>query len=168
MYRMARLRGSAHLAAAAAFLHGRKHRIAVQQRYIDRSNIHSWNSIITELARSGDLIEALKAFSSLRKSDLKPNRSTFPCAIKSCSALADLSSGKQAHQQAIIFGYAFDLFVSSALIDMYSKCRKLYDARNMFDEIPHRNVVSWTSMINGYVQNDCAREALLLFKDHLA
>ncbi|XP_057768912.1 pentatricopeptide repeat-containing protein At3g26782, mitochondrial [Salvia miltiorrhiza] len=136
-------------------------------KYIDRSSVHSWNSIIAELARSGNSIEALKAFSSMRKSQIKPNRSTFPCAIKSCSALGDLNSGRQAHQQAIVFGYASDLFVSSSLIDMYAKCRHLRDARNMFDEIPHRNVVSWTSMINGYVQNNCPREALLLFKDQL-
>lgn len=50
---------------------------------------------------------------------------------------------------------------------MYAKCGHLGDARNLFDEIPQRNVVSWTSMINGYVQNDCAREALLLFKEQL-
>ncbi|KAL6511824.1 hypothetical protein OROGR_021421 [Orobanche gracilis] len=92
------------------------------------------------------------------------NRSSFPCAIKSCSALRDLISGKQ----AFVFGYASDLFVSSALIDMYSKCGQLHDARNVFEEIPQRIVVSWTSMINGYVQNGCAREALLLFKEQLA
>ncbi|KAL0360604.1 UNVERIFIED_CONTAM: Pentatricopeptide repeat-containing protein, mitochondrial [Sesamum radiatum] len=137
-------------------------------KYVDKTNVFSWNSIIAELARSGDSVEALKAFSSMRKSALKPNRSTFPCAIKSCSALCDLASGKQAHQQAFVFGYGSDLFVSSALIDMYSKCGQLGDARVVFDEISMRNVVSWTSMINGYVQNDCAREALLLFKELLA
>ncbi|KAK6131247.1 hypothetical protein DH2020_035004 [Rehmannia glutinosa] len=136
-------------------------------KYVDKTNVFSWNSIIAELARGGDSVEALKAFSSMRKSALKPNRSTFPCAIKSCSALCDLSSGKQAHQQAFVFGYVSDLFISSALIDMYSKCGQLDDARNLFDEIPQRNVVSWTSMINGYVQNGCAREALLLFKGQL-
>ncbi|KAI3464883.1 hypothetical protein Pfo_021546 [Paulownia fortunei] len=136
-------------------------------KYVDKTNVFSWNSIIAELARSGDSVEALKAFSSMRKSALKPNRSTFPCAIKSCSALCDLNSGMQAHQQAFVFGYVSDLFISSALIDMYSKCGKLDDARNLFDEIPQRNVVSWTSMINGYVQNDWAREALLLFKEQL-
>ncbi|KAL7117414.1 hypothetical protein ACP275_03G070600 [Erythranthe tilingii] len=136
-------------------------------KYVDKTNVFSWNSIIAELARSGDSVESLKAFSSMRKSAINPNRSTFPCAIKSCSALCDLISGKQAHQQAFVFGYASDLFTSSALIDMYSKCGELDDARNVFDEIPHRNVVSWTSMINGYVQNDCAREALLLFKERL-
>jgi len=42
------------------------------------------------------------------------------------------------------------------------------DAWNLFDEIPLRNVVSWTSMITGYVQNDDPYEALLLFKKFLA
>ncbi|GFP95174.1 pentatricopeptide repeat-containing protein at3g26782 mitochondrial [Phtheirospermum japonicum] len=136
-------------------------------KYVDKTNVFSWNSIIAELARAGDSAEALKAFSSMRRLSLKPNRSSFPCAIKSCSALTDLTSGKQAHQQALVFGYASDLFTSSALIDMYSKCGQLGDARKVFDETPQRNVVSWTSMINGYVHNGCAREGFLLFKEQL-
>ncbi|CAK9166149.1 unnamed protein product [Ilex paraguariensis] len=136
-------------------------------KYVDKTNVSSWNSVIAELARNGDSVEALRSFSYMRKLSLKPNRSTFPCAIKSCSALFDLNSGKQAHQQALVFGFESDLFVSSALIDMYSKCGNLNDARTMFDEIPLRNVVSWTSMITGYVQTDHSHEALLLFKEFL-
>lgn len=137
-------------------------------RYLDKSDVFSWNSIIADLARSGDAVEALRAFSSMRKLSLKPNRSTFPCAVKSCSSLSDLTSGKQTHQQALIFGYDTDLFVSSALIDMYSKCGQLADARKLFDQIPQKNVVSWTSMITGYVQNDRPHEAIWLFKELLA
>nr|POE55128.1 mitochondrial phosphate carrier protein 3, mitochondrial [Quercus suber] len=136
-------------------------------KYVDKTNVSSWNSVIADLARSGDCVEALRAFSCMRKLSLIPNRSTFPCAIKSCSALFDLRSGKQAHQQALVFGLESDLFVSSSLIDMYSKCGELRDARELFDEIPQRNVVSWTSMITGYVQNDDAHEALSLFKELL-
>ncbi|XP_031253334.1 pentatricopeptide repeat-containing protein At3g26782, mitochondrial-like [Pistacia vera] len=136
-------------------------------KYIDKADVSSWNSIIADLARSGDFVEALRAFSSMRKLSLSPTRSTFPCTIKSCSALLDLFSGKQAHQQALVFGFEEDLFVSSALIDMYSKCGELSDARKLFDEIPRRNIVSWTSMLTGYVQNDYAREAILLFKEFL-
>lgn len=50
---------------------------------------------------------------------------------------------------------------------MYSKCGELRDARVLFDEIPQRNVVSWTSMMTGYIQNRNANEALLLFKSFL-
>ncbi|XP_052196572.1 pentatricopeptide repeat-containing protein At3g26782, mitochondrial [Diospyros lotus] len=135
-------------------------------KYVDKSSVSSWNSVIAQLARSGDSFEALRAFSSMRKLSLTPDRCTFPCTIKSCSALSDLLSGKQAHQQAFVFGFGSDLFVSSALIDMYSKCAQLHDARRLFDEIPRRNVVSWTSMITGYVQNENAAAALTLFKSY--
>ncbi|KAL2529256.1 Pentatricopeptide repeat-containing protein [Forsythia ovata] len=162
------------LAAMCSTIYNNKHYystnaniITLFNKYVDKTNVFSWNSIIAELARSGDSVEALRAFSSMRKFSLKPNRSTFPCAIKSCSALCDLVSGKQSHQQALVFGYDSDLFVSSALIDMYSKCGQLKDARTMFDGITLRNVVSWTSMITGYVQNDSPHEALLLFKELL-
>nr|XP_034922902.1 LOW QUALITY PROTEIN: pentatricopeptide repeat-containing protein At3g26782, mitochondrial-like [Populus alba] len=134
-------------------------------KYFDRTDVYSWNSLIAELARGGDSCESLRAFSWMRKLDIKPNRSTFPCAIKSCSALFDLNSGKQAHQQALVFGFESDVFVSSALIDMYSKCGKLSNARVLFDEIPRRNIVTWTSLITGYVQNDDAHEALNGFKE---
>lgn len=134
---------------------------------VEKTSVSSWNSIIADLARSGDSIEALRAFLSMRKLSIIPNRSTFPCTVKSCSALLDLRSGKQAHQQAFIFGLESDLFVSSALIDMYSKCGELGDARTLFDDIPKRNVVSWTSMIAGYIQNDNAHQALSGFKQFL-
>uniref|UniRef100_A0A7N0T020 DYW domain-containing protein n=1 Tax=Kalanchoe fedtschenkoi TaxID=63787 RepID=A0A7N0T020_KALFE len=136
-------------------------------KYVDPTNIFSWNAVIQDLARCGDSIEALRAFSSLRKLSIHPNRVTFPCALKSCSALDDLSSGKQTHQQALVFGYATDLFVTSALIDMYCKCGELSDARMVFDEIPFRNVVSWTSMINGFVENGEAGSAMRVFKEFL-
>ncbi|XP_043717297.1 pentatricopeptide repeat-containing protein At3g26782, mitochondrial isoform X2 [Telopea speciosissima] len=108
--------------------------ITLFNKYVDKTNVSSWNSVIAELARSGDSIEALRAFSSMRKLSLKPDRSTFPCTIKSCSALLDLTSG---------------------------------NARKLFNELPKRNVVSWTSMITGYIQNEHAHEALSLFKEFL-
>ncbi|GMP29780.1 hypothetical protein CsSME_00004746 [Camellia sinensis var. sinensis] len=141
--------------------------VTLFNKYVDKTSVSSWNSVIADLARSGHSLEALRAFSSMRKLSLYPDRSTFPCAIKSCSALSDLHSGKQTHLQAFVFGFGSDLFVSSALVDMYSKCGHLQDARTLFDEIPLRNVVSWTSMITGYVQNDNAPGALSLFKEFL-
>ncbi|KAL0642576.1 hypothetical protein Bca4012_040866 [Brassica carinata] len=103
----------------------------------------------------------------MRKLSLHPNRSTFPCAIKACSSLLDLFSGKQTHQQAFVFGYHSDVFVSSALIVMYSACGEVEDARKVFDEMPERNIVCWTSMIRGYDLNGNAFDAVSLFKELL-
>uniref|UniRef100_A0A0D3E0E8 DYW domain-containing protein n=1 Tax=Brassica oleracea var. oleracea TaxID=109376 RepID=A0A0D3E0E8_BRAOL len=136
-------------------------------RYVDKTDVFSWNSVIADLARSNDSSEALRAFSSMRKLSLHPNRSTFPCAIKACSSLLDLFSGKQTHQQAFVFGYHSDVFVSSALIVMYSACGQVEDARKVFDEMPERNIVCWTSMIRGYDLNGNAFDAVSLFKELL-
>nr|XP_043634650.1 pentatricopeptide repeat-containing protein At3g26782, mitochondrial [Erigeron canadensis] len=136
-------------------------------KYVNTTDVWSWNSVIADLARAGDSVESLLAFAAMRKLSLTPNRSTFPCTIKSCAALFDHCSGKQIHLQAFVFGFHNDVFVSSALIDMYSKCGYLDDAYNVFDETPVRNVVSWTSMITGYVQHGRPYDALYVFKDFL-
>ncbi|KAG5254550.1 pentatricopeptide repeat-containing protein [Salix suchowensis] len=60
---------------------------------------------------------------------LKYNTALSSFLWKSCSALFDLDPEKQSHQQALVFGFESDLLVSSALIDMCSKCGKLSDAR---------------------------------------
>ncbi|GAB2248541.1 hypothetical protein Droror1_Dr00008423 [Drosera rotundifolia] len=134
-------------------------------KYVDNSSIHSWNSIIAELSRGGDSYEALQAFKSMRRRPgLLPTRSSFPCTIKACSALLELRAGRQVHQQVWVYGFEEDVFVSSALIDLYAKCGELGDAWEVFDECAVRNVVSWTSMIMGYVQNDFPLDALLFFK----
>ncbi|PWA64226.1 tetratricopeptide repeat (TPR)-like superfamily protein [Artemisia annua] len=136
-------------------------------KYVNTTNVYSWNTVIADLARAGDSLESLLAFAAMRKLSLTPNRSTFPCTIKSCTALYDITSGKQTHTQAFVFGFHNDVFVSSALIDMYAKCGSLADAHKVFDETLVKNVVSWTSMIIGYVQNKRPYEALCFFKDFL-
>lgn len=56
-----------------------------------------------------------------------------------------------------------DLFVTNHLINMYSKFGYLDDARHLFDEMPKRNVVSWTALISGYAQHGNAGECFRLF-----
>ncbi|CAN6586463.1 unnamed protein product [Malus baccata var. baccata] len=65
---------------------------------------------------------------------------------------------------AVKTGYEFDVFVGSSVVDMYAKCGEIRDARKVFDEIPKKNVVSWSGMIYGYTQLGQDEEALRLFK----
>ncbi|CAH8383415.1 unnamed protein product [Eruca vesicaria subsp. sativa] len=159
------------ISSLSRLLHTERHQknltTTLFNRYVDKTDVFSWNSVISDLARNNDSSEALRAFVSMRKLSLHPNRSTLPCAIKACSSLLDLFSGKQTHQQAFVFGYQSDTFVSSALIVMYSTCGEVGDARNVFDEMSERNIVCWTSMIRGFDLNGNAHDAVSLFKDLL-
>ncbi|GAV74548.1 PPR domain-containing protein/PPR_2 domain-containing protein [Cephalotus follicularis] len=86
----------------------------------------------------------------------------FSMVLKACCELRDFDQGKKVHCQIFKAGNP-DVFVLTSLVDMYAKCGEIECSRGAFDEIIDRNVVSWTSIIVGYVQNDCAQEGLILF-----
>lgn len=137
-------------------------------RLVDTTSVFSWNAAMSDLARAGDFADALRAFASLRRLHLLPDRASLSLALKSAGAVSCLSSGRQIHLLALRVGLAPDVFVASALIDMYAKCRELADARRVFDESLHRNVVLWTSMVTGYVSNNGPEDAIFVFKNFLA
>ncbi|CAA0828731.1 Pentatricopeptide repeat-containing protein -mitochondrial [Striga hermonthica] len=82
--------------------------------------------------------------------------------LKACTELRDLVEGRKLHGYVVQMGSP-DSFVLTGLVDMYAKCGEISTARKVFEKIQDRNVVCWTSMIVGYVKNNCAREALVLF-----
>ena len=53
-----------------------------------------------------------------------------------------------------------DVFVSTALVDIYAKCGCLYDALKVLDKMSQRNVVSWNTMVVGCAHNGCPAETL--------
>lgn len=82
--------------------------------------------------------------------------------LKACCELRDINEGRKLHCQVEKMGGP-DSFVLTGLVDLYAKCGFIGYSRVLFDEILDNNVVSWTSMIVGYVQNDCAEEGLILY-----
>ncbi|KAI4379219.1 hypothetical protein MLD38_005543 [Melastoma candidum] len=83
--------------------------------------------------------------------------------LKACSELRFLEEGRKLHSYIVKVG-SRDSFVFSGLVNMYAKCGKVKFSRRVFDEIDDNDsVVSWTSMINGYVQNGFVDDGLALF-----
>ncbi|KAH8486351.1 hypothetical protein H0E87_025383 [Populus deltoides] len=76
-----------------------------------------------------------------------------------------LSLGKGIHGLIIERGFGLGLEVSNALMDMYVKCESLPEEKQVFDELPEKDIVSWTSIICGMVQCKFPKEVLELFCD---
>eukprot|EP01018_Ginkgo_biloba_P029573 Gb_20749 [translate_table: standard] len=126
-------------------------------------NLVSWTTMITGYAQCGYDEQALKLFCQMLSTGMKPNEFTFGIILRACAGLAALHQGKQVHACITKSGFKSDVFAASALLDMYAKCGEMEDAREIFEEMPERNVVSWNAMIAGYVQNGDGEEALKLF-----
>lgn len=98
---------------------------------------------------------------------VRPDDHIFPSVTKSCAILARFDVGQSLHCFVLKTGYDSDVFVGSSIVDMYAKCGDIVFSRRVFNEMPERNVVSWSGMIYGYTQMGEHEEALRLFKQVL-
>ncbi|KAI9380238.1 hypothetical protein POPTR_016G053500v4 [Populus trichocarpa] len=133
----------------------------------ERKSSTTWSSVISSFAQNEEPVLAIQYFCRMIGENLCPDDHIFPSATKACAILGRCDVGKSVHCLVIKTGYDVDVFVGSSLVDMYAKCGDIKEARNVFDEMPHRNVVSWSGMIYGYTQLGEHEEAMRLFKEAL-
>lgn len=89
---------------------------------------------------------------------------SFLFVFKACTRKSLSLEGKQLHSLLIKFGFGSIIHLQTSLINVYSASGHLADAHQVFDEMPHRNVVSWTALISAYVDNQKPNKALQLFR----
>eukprot|EP01018_Ginkgo_biloba_P003261 Gb_27381 [translate_table: standard] len=126
-------------------------------------DVVSWNTMIAAYTRHGHSLEALSLFHQMQRTGIQPVQFTFTCVLPACADLAALEQGMEIHEQMIRGGFRSNVFVESALVDMYAKCGRIEKARSVFNEMHQRDVVSWNAMISGYALNGHGEEALKLF-----
>ncbi|XP_077242158.1 pentatricopeptide repeat (PPR-like) superfamily protein [Tasmannia lanceolata] len=126
-------------------------------------NSVSWNTIIGGLVDLGNYKEAFQLFLLMWQELSDAGSRTFATVIRACAGLGLLFAGRQLHSCVLKMGIDRNIFVSCALIDMYSKCGSIEDARGVFDEMPEKTVVGWNSIIAGYALLGYSEEALDLY-----
>ncbi|XP_071688531.1 putative pentatricopeptide repeat-containing protein At1g69350, mitochondrial [Rutidosis leptorrhynchoides] len=87
----------------------------------------------------------------------------FPSVLRACSGFHDLGLGKNVHGRIIKHGFESDRVIRTSLLSMYGEVSDMVDARKVFDEMPERDVVSWSCVISMYVRNGKAGDGLKLF-----
>lgn len=127
-------------------------------------DVVSWTVMIEGYAGNGHLEDAFGMFAMMRKEGIQPDKVTYMHILNACASSANVKYGREAHSQVEKAGFGTDLLVSTALIHMYAKCGAVRDARQVFDKMVRRDVVSWSSMIGGYAENGCGKEALEIFQ----
>ncbi|XP_004305224.1 PREDICTED: pentatricopeptide repeat-containing protein At5g42450, mitochondrial-like [Fragaria vesca subsp. vesca] len=148
-----------HAATSDAFLNA--------QQVFDETpdlNVVSATTIIGSFARQHHHEEAVHLFSRMLVLNIRPNEYTFGTVIPSSTVLGDLSIGKQLHAFATKMGLHSNVFVGSAMLDLYAKLSIIQDARRAFEDTQKPNVVSYTTLICAYLKKEMLEDALELFK----
>lgn len=128
----------------------------------------AWSSIVSCFTKNELPLRGLEYFKSMLRHDVNfLDDHIFPCVTKACVMINDQFLGQSVHCLAVKTLFDANVFVGSSVVDMYFKLGRMGDARKMFDEMPERNVVSWSVVIYGCIEMGDWEEALLLFKDAL-
>ncbi|XP_024521066.1 pentatricopeptide repeat-containing protein At4g39530-like isoform X1 [Selaginella moellendorffii] len=148
-------------------------------------DVVSWTTMIAGYAENGEIDLAFTLFSTMQQEGCAPNERTFTAVLKACAGLASrergrelhgkiwkvksLERGRALHLQAASTGFEGDAFVCSSVVEMYAKCGSLVDAKAVFDRMSSPDIVAWTVLMLGYVENeeeDLALELLASMKEN--
>ena len=127
-------------------------------------SVVSATAMIGQFVRRGCHAEAVHLFSRMFVSNIRPNEFTFSTLYQSSTVQSDIYIGKQLHACSTKIGLNKDVFVGSALLDLYSKMSDIEDAHKAFEDTHFPNVVSYTTLICGYLRKERVEDARQLFQ----
>jgi pentatricopeptide repeat protein len=130
-------------------------------------DVISWTSLISGYVQQDRGEEAIECFEKMKEEkvrDALPNDVTFACVLKACGINGGLGKGKAIHSEVEQKGLVrTSQLVGNSLVDMYAKCGVLESAREVFESLVARDLVSWTVLITGYAQVGAITEVFLAF-----
>ncbi|KAL9448055.1 hypothetical protein AB3S75_015512 [Citrus x aurantiifolia] len=126
-------------------------------------NVVSWNSMIAAYVEGGNPEEAMRIFQKMLDQGVEPTNVTIMEALHACADLGDLERGLFVHKLLDQLKLGTDVSMTNSLISMYSKCKKVDIAADIFSKLQGKTLVSWNAMILGYAQNGRVNEALNYF-----
>ncbi|CAH9066032.1 unnamed protein product [Cuscuta europaea] len=123
-------------------------------------NVVAWTTIISAYSTSNLNSQAFKLLILMLRNGVQPNMYTYSSVLRSCDSISNLT---HLHCSIVKVGLDSDVFVRSALIDVYAKIGQPESALIVFNEMKTHDRVVWNSIIGGFAQNSDGYEALTLY-----
>ncbi|GMI89154.1 SLOW GROWTH 1 [Hibiscus trionum] len=133
---------------------------------VKNPNVFSWNVTIRGCAESGNPIEAVFIYKRMLRNNgcIRPDNYTYPSLLKVCAFLTLKYLGFEILGHVLKLGFDADMYVHNGVIHFLVSSGELEFASKVFDESCVRDLVSWNSLINGYVRSGRAKEAIELYR----
>ncbi|BFG27253.1 hypothetical protein CerSpe_135270 [Prunus speciosa] len=103
----------------------------------------------------------------VNRGSLEADRTLYNKLLNRCTQMGRIQQARIVHAHILTSHFKDDLPIHNTILNMYVKCGSLEDARNLFDQMPCKDLVTWTALISGYSQYDRPQDALVLFPQML-
>ncbi|MCO5575794.1 hypothetical protein L7F22_029599 [Adiantum nelumboides] len=130
-------------------------------------NLISWSSMIAAYAHNGQSRDALALFYRMQAEGLKPDEVSFLSVLTACANVGDVAEGQKIHDAILAGRFQADRNVGNALINMYAKCGNFCKAKQAFNQVLDRDVVSWTALMGAALESGLDQLALDIFSQML-
>lgn len=127
---------------------------------MENKNVVSWNTVIDGYVQNENSKEAMELFGKMLDEGVEPTNVTIMAALHACADLGDVTKGEFIHNLINQYNFSSDVSVMNSLISMYSKCKRVDIAAEIFKNLRNKTIVSWNAMILGYTQNGRVTEAI--------
>ncbi|XP_057508918.1 pentatricopeptide repeat-containing protein At2g29760, chloroplastic-like [Actinidia eriantha] len=125
----------------------------------------SWNSLVCGYSQSNRFEEVLGLFDAMRAENVKADSVTMVKVILACSHLGDREIIDLVVKYIADNHVEIDVYLGNSLIDMYGRIGLVGLARDVFDQMAVKNIVSWNAMVMGYAKSGDLVTARKLFDD---
>ncbi|CAN6469261.1 unnamed protein product [Victoria cruziana] len=122
-----------------------------------------YNAMIGGFTQNQEPSKALELFRQMQAEVVEPDAMTMVSVLSACAQLGALGLGEWVHDYVERNGIFMDVYLGTALVDMYARCGDIDRSRRVFNKIPQRDVASWNAMIRGLAMHGHGSGALELF-----
>ncbi|CAN6445716.1 unnamed protein product [Victoria cruziana] len=125
------------------------------------------NCLVFKLCREGQLRRAVRSLFRFAAASSPASYSVYCRLLQECVRLGAVKEAVRVHAYMAFSGFSTDVYIDNILLDVYVKCGCLRRARQLFDEMRLRDVVSWTTIVSGFAGKGLHEEAFYCFRDML-
>ncbi|KAL0337027.1 UNVERIFIED_CONTAM: Pentatricopeptide repeat-containing protein, chloroplastic [Sesamum calycinum] len=111
----------------------------------------------------GNPEEALDLFDRMREEGVIPDKVAMVNVVNASAKLGVLHKAKIVDNYIQKMRFSLDVVLGTALVDMHAKCGSIELAREVFDRMGEKNVISWSTMIAAHGYHGEGQKALDLF-----
>ncbi|XP_016476853.1 pentatricopeptide repeat-containing protein At5g19020, mitochondrial-like [Nicotiana tabacum] len=126
-------------------------------------DVVSWGTIIDGYLQVGRLSEAVRMYSEMLYTGLRPNDVMIVDFLSTCGQVMSIYEGRQFHGVAVKKGFDILDFIQATIVHFYAACGEVDLARLQFEVGNKNHVACWNALIAGLIRNRKIDEARHLF-----